>query len=648
MAFNYQPQAQQGIWNAIKGSLGLFGDTNKTDGIIDGQNPMPVDEYESTLDPIEIMQLVSQWKRTYNVYYTDIEKGQKASFDYWVGKHKNQNGLGLDGVGSTDNLIFEAVETFLPIATRANPEPLVSADPSDISQSVAKDVKVALANWADEQKLRRKLAKGTRGWLLNRLGVWKLAWNPITKVIELHVVNPKKMILDRDGHVDEGGVFRGEYEGERKSATADTLCKMFPKHKAEIAKKAQDKMATKFEYIEWWYRGTDIIFTLDDMLLGKFKNPNWNYDISDQPETESIIDPETQEVLAEGTPAVDGVRGTNHLKEILSPYRYLAIFNTGEQPHDNTSLILQNIPLQDVINRREVQIDRNVEGMNNGMVVSGTSFTEEQASQAASALRKGMAIRVPNGSVNDAVLFPERPGLPGDVFEHLRDSRTELRNIFGTAGSSAEGVKSQESVRGKVLVNQMDSSRIGGGVTEYIEQVADSLYNLAVQFMFVFYDEEHFITTAGQVDGMELITLKNDKFPLLKTLQVTVKEGSLVPKDPLTQRNEAIDLWSANAIDPLNLFKKLDFPNPAEATNQLLLWQMLQKGQIQPQMYLPSFAVAGQDAQGPLQTPQGVGGPAVNDIGTPQPQQAPPENANVNPESTDKQSAQLLGAVKTP
>ncbi len=191
----------------------------------------------------------------------------------------------------------------------------------------------------------------------------------------------------------------------------------------------------------------------------------------------------------------------------------------------------------------------------------------------------------------------------------------------------------------------MDSSRIGGGVTEYIEQVADSLYNLAVQFMFVFYDEEHFMTTAGAIDGMELITLKNDKFPLLKTLSVTVKEGSLVPKDPLTQRNEAMDLWSAGAIDPLNMFKKLDFPNPSEATNQLILWQMLQKGQIQPQMYLPSFAVAGQDAQGPLQQPQGVGGPAVNPLGSSEAQQAPPENATQNPESTDKQSAQLLSSV---
>jgi hypothetical protein len=257
---------------------------------------------------------------------------------------------------------------------------------------------------------------------------------------------------------------------------------------------------------------------------------------------------------------------------------------------------------------------------------------------------------VPNGDVQKAVMFPEKPALPADVFHSLEEARSELRNIFGTAGSSAEGVKSQETVRGKIMVNQMDSSRIGGGITEYIEQLADSIYNLWVQMMFVFYDEEHFITSAGAVSGMELITLKNDKFPLIKTLTVTVKEGSLVPKDPLTQRNEAIDLWSANAIDPRSLYKKLDFPDPDEATNQLILWQMLQKGQIQPQMYLPTFAVAGQSSGQPGQPgmppgqPQepGTGGPAVSPVGASQPGGIQPQA----PQET--QSQQLIQSQPLP
>lgn len=624
MAFNFDPNAQSGIWNSIKGAMGLFNKQNKEDMLLEDGTPTPVDPYESTLDAVEIMKLVRLWKETYSVYYKDIEKGQKTSFDYWVGKQRKFDD---DSKDITDNLIFEAVETFLPIATKANPEPLVSADPSDIGQQIAKDVKVALVNWADGQMLRRKLARMTRGWLLNRVGVAKMGWNPITKTIELSVVNGKKMVFDKDGYIDEKGIFRGEYEGEKKQLTADKLIDMFPKKTSEINKKCQNKLGTKLEYFEWWYRGSDVIFTLDDILLGKYKNPNWNYDGQ-----ETSIDPMTN------SPVITEFQGTNHLKERLSPYRYLSVFNTGEQPHDNTSLILQNIPLQDIINRREIQIERNVEGMNNGMVVNGEYFTEEQASQAASALRRGVAIRTNRGEPSKAVLFPQKPPLPADVFNNLKDSRQELRNIFGTAGSNAEGLKSQESVRGKILVNQMDSSRIGGGVTEYIEQVADSIYNLAVQFMFVYYDEEHFITTAGSISGSQLIILKNDKFPLLKTLDITVKEGTLVPKDPLTQRNEAIDLWSANAIDPLSLYKKLDFPNPQEAARQLILWQMLQAGKVTPEMYLPSFTTGGQ-IPGQIPPPVGVGDSDINYIGASAPGGIIPQ------QPAPTQSQQLLNSV---
>lgn len=654
MGLNASPEASGGIWSAIKGSLGLFSDQNKAQGTVENQNPLPQDEYESTLDEKEIMDLVREWKKLYAVYYTDIEKGQKLSFDYWVGKHRdpynssaysvgNQSANNTNGV--TDNLIFKAIETFLPVATRANPEPLVQADPSDIGQSLAKDLTEALKHEADVQILRRKLAKATRQWMLYRIGVLKVSWNPIIKCIETTVVPSKRLIFDRDGYVNEKAEFVGEYIGEKKKASAKVLKQMFPKKAQDIVAKCKGKMGTMFEYYEWWYRGRDVIYTLDNLMLGKYKNPNWNYDIPAVEGKEAVIDPETGVEVSPMEMAMDAVEATNHLDEPSAPYRFLAIFSTGEQPHDNTSLILQNLPQQDKINRREVQIDRNVEGMNNGMVVNGDMFTEEQAAQAASALRRGVAIRTNRGEPGKAVLFPQKPALPPDVFNSLRDARSELENIFGTSGLTSEGVAEQDTVRGKIMVNQADASRIGGGITEYIEQLADSIYNLWVQFMFVYYDEEHYVTAAGAQSGMELITLKNDKFPLLKTLSVTVKEGSLIPKDPLTQRNESIDLWSANAIDPLSLYKKLDFPNPQEAANQLILWQMLQKGQIAPQMYLQGFAMAGQtpgqpQVGQPLPTGQqpGTGGTPVS----------PPPNQGVqNPPSQEPVAAQSKALIQS-
>lgn len=633
MAILSTPEASRGVLGAIKGALGLFDETNKAQSVTEVSKQTPADEYESTLTELEIIELVSQWKKSYATYYQDIDKSQQLAFNYWIGNQKADEGTQMRDASNTviDNLIFEATETFLPIATRANPDPLVSSDPSDIGQELAKNIKTSLVHWADSQKLRRKLAKMTRHWALYRLGVIKIYWDSRCKEIKCEVINPRRMIFDRDGYIDEGGRFAGEYVGEKKQATAYTLAEMFPKQKTLIEEKAHKKMGTKLEYFEWWYKGTDTFYTLEDQLLGKYKNPNWNYDGK-----EVTVDPETQ---AEST---QEFQGTNHFKEPQAPYVFLSVFSAGLHPHDDTSLIMQNITIQDMVNRRWRQIDKNVEGMNNGMVVSGTAFTEEQAAQAASALRRGVAIRVPSGKVGDAVQRFSAPALPNDVFNSLQDGRSELRNIYGTSGSTPEGVQQEKSVRGKIMVSQQDSSRIGGGVTEHIEQVADAVYNWVVQMMYVFYDEEHFVTSAGMQGGMELISIKNDKFPLLKTLTITVKEGSLIPKDPLTQRNEAVDLWSAEAIDPLNFYKKLDFPDPAQATNQLILWQMLKKGAIPPQAYLPSFSVATQPAG--LPQPQGVGGPAVNPLpeGQSTGVQAPQPGSQ---EAVGAQSKQLLGNI---
>jgi hypothetical protein len=624
MGLNTNPESSSGIMNAIKGALNIFSGLNKAEGVSENSNPQPRDIYDSKLGEEEILKLVSEWKGTYSVYYKDVEASQKLSFEYWLGKHRQEGGL--DSPNTTDNLIFEAVETFLPIATRANPDPLVNADPSPIGQKLAKDIKAALVSIADKQKLRRKLARMTRHWVIYKVGIIKIGWDPVTQEITTDVVNPKMMVFDKDGYWDEGGRFRGEYLGEKKRATVQKLIELFPEKKEKILEKSRKK-GTKLEYFEWWYHGTDVFFTLEEIVLGKFKNPNWNYDI---PEQEA--DPET------GLGGVQETPGVNHFKKPEAPYMGLSIFSTGLQPHDETSLVTQNIPLQDMINRRYTQIEANVKGMNNGIVVNGRAFTEEQASQAASALRRGVAIRIPSptgGNVQNDVARLQSPGLPGDVYVNLRDAREQLRNIFGTSGSTPEGTKAQDTVRGKILVNQMDASRIGGGVTEYIEQVADSIYNYWVQMMYVYFDQEQFITTTGLQGGTELIALKNSAFPLLKSLNITVKEGSLIPKDPLTQRNEAIDLWSANAIDPISLFNKLDYPDPVGAAKQLIIWQMVARGAMPPQAYIHDFGPAAQGV-----APDPTGGNAVNDLN-----QVPPIVPSASPESVGQESRQLIQSV---
>jgi hypothetical protein len=95
--------------------------------------------------------------------------------------------------------------------------------------------------------------------------------------METKKILPSRLILDPHAEIDVGGLYYGDFLGEKKKATASRLEKMFPKKVAENRAMSQGMSGTKLNYIEWW-TPTDLFFTLGDgIVLGKFKNPNWNY-----------------------------------------------------------------------------------------------------------------------------------------------------------------------------------------------------------------------------------------------------------------------------------------------------------------------------------------------------------------------------------
>lgn len=604
------------MYQATQDALGLFASINKVDGSVDNQYT-PLDQYKSSLDTEEIMKLVAAWHREYTTYDLMIKRDQEVSLKYWLGKQK----LDMTGISSeydtVVNKLFEAIETFLPIACRANPEPLVSAGRDPEAQQLAKDLKNALVYEAEQTKLRRKLARMTRHWLLFLLGCIQIDFDPITEQIKLIVIDPRKLVLDKNGTIDENGYFTGDYIGLKKKTRVSDLIELFPDHKDYIAECVKDKLDTEVDYMQWWYKGTDLFYTLKYRVLGKFKNPHWNYDD-------------------------DEVEGINHLDKPMAPFVFLSVFSIGNRPHDETSLILQNISQQNQINKRYRQLDYNIDRQNNGMVVNGLLLDNEQAAQAAYALAKGMAVRV-NADPRTAVMNNQAPSLSGDVWNSVNKAEENLSTIFGVSGSTPDSVKNTQTARGKILINQLDASRIGGGVTEYIEQVACSIYDWMVQMMIVHYDTEHYVDMLGISAGASLQPIVNSR--MTKRVNISVKEGSLIPHDPLTERNEAVDLWSQGAIDPQTLFTKLDYPDPAQATQALMLWQLYSKGAIPPEAYLPSFQVNAQgQAQGAIPPPRGVGDEDLN-APTGQDMNPPPEQDAGLSDEVRQEGTQLLNTI---
>ena len=555
--------------NGIKAYASLSADLNKskgdvnqetTEGVVSDKLP------ELTLDmnDTDLVTLFDKYERVWkdSPKKQEWEKQIEENEKYWLGVHHDLAKLDKTRP-MVDNLIFEALETYLPQTTRRNPEPITSlhsteqdADGNDDPTKLkyVEKVKDRLVDLADDNKIRLKIKKGARHWAIFQLGVAKFGWDLDKDIPIVRIVRPKKIILDPDATIDEDG-YTGNRIGEYRKLEAETLLGIIgdgagtAEAKKAIEEKVGTEKGTEIQFVEWW-TPQYLCWKMGKTILMKKKNPHWNYDRTEQPDpTQIASDAVSVDDYGNATAQPVDVKGINHFPVPKMPYVFLSVFNLGDQPMDKTSLIGQNLANQDKINKRNKQIDKNADKMNGGAVVSlaRSGLSQAQAKNVVDAVRKGGAIIIPDGAPQDAVYFPDVKGLPNDVYQDLVDTRARLRDIFGTAGSSAAGLSDEQTVRGKIIARGTDTDRIGGGVSEYLEQFADDIYNWLYQLLLV-YDA-----------GFQFI---GDARP--PKVVISVKEGSLLPKDSTSIANQAIELGTANKMSLIDMYKRLEYPNAEE------------------------------------------------------------------------------------
>jgi len=331
----------------------------KAEGIVSQLLP----ELTITTKDEDLIKLKKQWTKAWERDQAVLHHKQKDGERYWLGGQSDgffdnddsiQGIISDGGVGNThakiDNLIFEALETFLPQATRQKPEPVVTADETDEGKALADKVRKMLISLSDTLVFKLKLKSVVRNWALYYLGVVKVGWDFTEDEITMVVLRPQKFILDPNASITEKGVYTGEYLGEFRQDTAKKLIERFPQKKEFITRFVNDNLGTKIKYIEWWADNGRILFwTLKDEVLNKTLNPHWNYE-----EDRTVTD-------ENGVETVESFTQGNHFKTPQIPYTFLSVFNLGKKPYDETSLIEQNLGNQDKITKRYRQIDRNVD-----------------------------------------------------------------------------------------------------------------------------------------------------------------------------------------------------------------------------------------------------------------------------------------------
>jgi len=529
----------------------------------------------------ELLKLKVEWEKRYAPYEERMKTIFQRNKESYIGKKQDGQWLTDYDLPIAANLQFEAEETFLAAALSKNPEPVVYSDDSSEGDAIARSVRIMLQYHADELVLRRKLSLMVRQWSIYHLGVLKHGWDKNVNDVTVQNRKIQNFVFDPNGYVDAYGDFIG-YLGERIEVTADKLIEMFPEEKQYISESVEYKLGTPVIYTEWWAADDSFTFTTYKLkVLDKSKNPYFNY---------------AQPVLTPGGEEMEGMveEPKNHFAIPKKPYTFLSVFSLQESPHDITSLVEQNIPNQNRIRRRTEQIDYNTSAANNSYAFSGNNFNEETAKQAASARAKGNPILVPSGGpISEAIVPLNAQDLPRSVFSELEIAKTDLRQSWGILGITTQPSDEDTTARGQILNQQNDSSRIGGGIGNAIEQVADNVFNWLVQLYYVFYDDKHFATVMGTTKTIEYVTLQNSQFTV--PLLVSVSPDSLRPRDQITEINLAQALFDKGAIGPKTLLRMLSFPNADEAAADGVLYRLDPMAYLQ--LNFPDFAQQMQAAQ---------------------------------------------------
>lgn len=553
--------------------------TNKIphgDELAEGAEGDQLDVLELPKPDEELLMLRDEWEAAYAPYEGKQKVIPKRNLRSYLGRTKS------DAVPSENevvaaNLQFESEETFLPAATAQDPSPFVFADNTPEGTKVAGSVQTMLQFHAQQLLLRRKMAVMTRQWSINHLGVLKPGWNAFEvngdTVGDVAIDNRKvqDFVFDPNGFVDVYGDF-SSWLGERITVTAKKLIDLFPKHseyiKLQVTGDDGPKLGTMVTYAEWW--NDDYCFsTFKKKVLDKHKNEYFNY-------------PEPRKDPATGLPMKDEAgkpmmtKPRNHFAIPKKPYIFLSVFSLQEQPHDITGLIEQNIPNQNKITRRTEQLDINISKSNNGELYSENNFNEETAKQAANAIRNpesGQVLVPSGGPIGEAVVRLPAPSYPDSGFKDLENSENHLRSSWGTQGIASQQQRPDETARGMVLNQGRDTSRIGGGIGDVLEQtVAKACFDWLVQMYMVFYDVPHFGAVMGIGKATEYVTLSAQDID--RQLVVGVSANSMKPKDQISEANQATELFQMGAIGPKTLLESLDFPNPDEAAGDGVLYKM--------------------------------------------------------------------------
>jgi len=508
----------------------------------------------------ELVTLITNWEMESTSYHDELKREQDLCEQYYLGNQTKRDRVPAYLSNHVTNRIFEAIETAVPIITSKPPEFEVKPNTSSEEDVLlAEDIQNILSEEFDKLDVKEKLEVAARHMLMFRFGVLKPFYNTETKNVDVRYIRPQLIYIPKYGQ----NVHELPYVMEKQNYTYQDLIDYFgeEKIKDKITSNTEEKEAGEPNklYPIWEVHTNDwTAWKSGGNILKSEKNQYFDW----------------------------GNGEKNFFEYAQKPYVFLTTFTYGKGLVSSPSTVYQSIPINDAINTviRKV-IDHVVKMGNGAWLIDKETMTFEEAKErinnAAGIILHG------NGVARQDMVRRDAPvPLPGHFFSMLSSLNAQFDNLWGLHSTTRGERQQQETATGRQLLKQADLGRMDMFVRT-IERAVDDLGDWFLQLMKMFYDQDKVYQVLTPEGAMRFINFKGSS--IKKGFKVRVKAGSTLPTDREAEATRAVQLWQLGALDPITLYRKLNYPNPEQMAEMLMKWKT---GQL-TQTPLPPPVVAG-------------------------------------------------------
>lgn len=522
-------------------------------------------------------------KKPFQLKKTDIENTA-----FLLGDQLNDKDFLKTDSKYVDNRLFTSVRAILSYATAqlARPE-VIPSKGDDVHLTGARDIQACLYQHAKDNRIDQKVRSVVTNLLTRKRGFLKLRFDPDAGIdgdIVTDIVNPEDIIIDRNA----GYLSNPNKIYHRIGCTIDELISRFPNKKDDIyraygiTRGVHSQLSRFVYYYECWFtykqqenpaqEGVCWFIYDKGIILDKMKNPNWVYFESKKKERQANVTPLP-------------------IKPFV-PFNYI---NTGRSYIDETCLVEQAKPMQEMLNKRGRQIWENADYVNGRWVASKKSFSEEDAHKLINKGAKTVAL-VDSEDVGKALANVASAALPSYVEATLYDARNEIDQIMGTPAIFKGSAPDRKDTLGRDMLINQQAGALQDDLVRAISASMEVYYLYLLQMFRVYYTEDHWFQVKGKDGKYEFLFLNGDK--LDSDVKISVETDSTLPLDKAQIRSTALQLWQAgNAISIKDLYEMLGMPDPDGMAERYL------KSNADPQGFLQEIEVSqtNKDAESDIQ-----------------------------------------------